>query len=95
MGDFTTTAVGTLFNTATSVGPGSRIFGAGFARTYLPPFTRGGSAGLGTMDPEEIIGFAERMMARRGVEMTAADKNILCAVHAQLADLRKLPARNH
>ena len=95
MGDYSTTAVGTMFNTASSVGPGSKIFGAGFARTYLPPFTRGGSAGLSTMEVEEVITFAERMMARRGMEMPEPDKNILRALHAQFTDLRKLPARKH
>ena len=95
MGDYTTTAIGTMFNTATSVGPGCRIFGAGFPRTFIPPFSRGGSAGLETIDPGIIIQFAERMMKRQGIEMPDADKNILFAVHDRLAELRKLPARNH
>lgn len=94
MGDYTTTAIGTLFNTATSVGTGSRIFGAGFPRTFIPPFSRGGSAGLEVLEPDVIIQFAERMMARRGVVMSETDKNILHTVHARLPELRKFTPRN-
>ena len=95
MGDYTTTAIGTLFNTATSVGTGSRIFGAGFPRTFIPPFSRGGSAGLDVLDPDTIIQFAERMMLRRGITMSETDKNILRAVYARLPELRNLAPRNH
>ncbi|MFM8346666.1 MAG: putative sugar nucleotidyl transferase [Bacteroidota bacterium] len=95
MGDNTTTAIGTLFNTATSVGTGSRIFGAGFPRTFIPPFSRGGSSGFDVLDPKTIIQFAEQMMSRRGVNMTDTDKNILLALHARLPELRKLSPRNN
>ncbi len=46
MGDHSKAGINTMFNTATVVGVGSSIYGAGFPRIYLPSFSEGVAAGL-------------------------------------------------
>jgi len=72
MGDHGKTAIGTLFNTGTSVGFGSNVFAAGFPPRYLANLTWG-TAG-GGHEVEKAIATARVVLGRRGCALTEADE---------------------
>ncbi|MBM3176431.1 MAG: glucose-1-phosphate thymidylyltransferase [Bacteroidetes bacterium] len=88
MGDHCRTAIQTTFNSATSVGIGSNIFGAGFPRTFIPSFTYGGPAGFKTYELDEFFASANAMMARRSMKLTDADQKIFYEVFELTSQLR-------
>ena len=77
MGDHTKAGINTMFNTATVAGVGCNIHGAGFPRTYIPSFSIGGAAGFSDLPLSKFFDTARRVMARRHVELTQADIDIL------------------
>ena len=77
MGDHSKAGINTMFNTATVVGVGVNIHGAGFPRVFLPSYSKGSPAGGFTeMSLKEFFTVAERVMARRGKTLTDADRKI-------------------
>ena len=85
MGDHSKAGINTMFNTATVVGVGCNIHGAGFPRNFVASFLEGGTAGFSDVPMEKFFDIAERVMARRGIELTQADRNILLAIR-EIAD---------
>lgn len=77
MGDHSKAGINTMFNTATVVGVGCNIFGAGFPRTFIPSFSMGGAQGFSKIRLEALLATARTVMARRHVELTEADVAIL------------------
>jgi UDP-N-acetylglucosamine diphosphorylase/glucosamine-1-phosphate N-acetyltransferase len=74
MGDHSKAAVNTSFNTGTVVGVCSNVFGAGFPRQFIPSFMWGSTQ----VHPlEKAINTAEKVMARRNIEMDEKEKRIL------------------
>ena len=78
MGDHSKTAINTMFNTGTTVGFSSNIFGAGFPEKYIPSFSWGGVPGAKkiTYDVEKSIEVAKKMMARRNKQMGNAEEKL-------------------
>lgn len=76
MGDHSKAGINTMFNTATVVGVGCNIFGAGFPRTFIPSFSEGGASGFKEMGLTRFFNIAERVMARRHKELTDVDRNL-------------------
>ncbi len=89
MGDHSKCAIHTSFNTATMVGVGANIFGSGFPRTFIPSFSRGGSQGYAENRLDKVILTAKKVMARRAVEFTIRDEEILKNVFHLSAEFRK------
>jgi UDP-N-acetylglucosamine diphosphorylase/glucosamine-1-phosphate N-acetyltransferase len=84
MGDHSKAGINTMFNTATVVGVGCNVYGAGFPRTFIPSFSEGGAAGFSTVPLKKFFDIAERVMARRGRQLTDADRAIFETLyHAQ------------
>ena len=78
MGDHSKSAIGTTFNTGTVVGVCSNIFGSGFPPKYIPSFTWGGvQKPFTTYEVEKAIGVAKTVMARRKVELTEAESDLI------------------
>ncbi len=77
MGDHSKAGINTMFNTATVVGVGCNIYGAGFPRTYIPSFSEGGAQGFTEVGLKRFFETAERVMARRHKELTEADRAII------------------
>ena len=77
MGDHSKLGINTMINTATVVGVGVNIHGCGYPRTYVPSF-REGSAGSGfsQVPLKKFIEIAERVMARRNVELKEGEIKI-------------------
>ncbi|MDE7160426.1 MAG: glucose-1-phosphate thymidylyltransferase [Muribaculaceae bacterium] len=82
MGDHSKAGVNCMFNTATVVGVGVNVHGAGFPRVFIPSFLEGSAAGGFTAVPmKKFIDIAERVMARRGKTVTETDRHIFDMVH--------------
>ena len=80
--------INTMFNTATVVGVGVNIHGAGFPRNFVASFSEGGTAGFTDVQLTKFYAIAEKMMARRGRTLTDADKTIFEAIYNQAEQLK-------
>ena len=81
MGDHSKAGINTMFNTATVVGVGCNIHGAGFPRTYIPSFSIGGAAGIDEIPLQKFFDTATRVMSRRGKSLTDADRALYTYLH--------------
>jgi len=77
MGDHSKCGINTMFNTGTIVGVGTNIFGAGFPPTHIPSFTWCGADNIETYKLNKMLDTAETVYARRGIELSMDEKNIL------------------
>lgn len=82
MGDHSKAGVNSIFNTATVIGVGVNIHGTGFPRNFVPSFSEGSSAGFTDVSLVKFFAIAERVMARRHVELTEVDKQIFHNIFA-------------
>jgi UDP-N-acetylglucosamine diphosphorylase/glucosamine-1-phosphate N-acetyltransferase len=88
MGDHSKTGINTMLNTGTVVGVNANIFGEGFPATHIPSFSWGGADKLEKYQINKAFEVAERVMDRRGITLTDADKEILTEVLKRTASLR-------
>ncbi len=88
MGDHSKSAINTMFNTGTTVGISSNIFGAGFPRNIIPSFSWGGSAKTITYRLDKALATMERVMARREKSLTDVDKAMITHIFDQTAHMR-------
>jgi UDP-N-acetylglucosamine diphosphorylase/glucosamine-1-phosphate N-acetyltransferase len=90
MGDHSKSAIGTTFNTGTVVGVCCNIFGSGFPPKYIPSFTWGGLQKPFTVyDVEKAIGVARVAMARRNIELTDVESDLIREVYHATAEERR------
>ena len=77
MGDHSKAGINCMFNTATVVGVGCNIHGAGFPRVFIPSFSEGSpTSGLSDVSLKKFFDIADRCMARRQLQITDADRRI-------------------
>lgn len=77
MGDHVKTGIGTLLNTGMNIGFGTNIFGGGMVKEkFLPSFYWGGAEGFSEYDLEKMINTAQKVMRRRGVRLSLAEKRL-------------------
>lgn len=81
MGDHSKAGINTMFNTATVAGVGVNIHGTGFPRNFLASFSEGSAAGLTDVPLSKFMNIARRVMARRGIELTAADERMYTTLY--------------
>jgi UDP-N-acetylglucosamine diphosphorylase/glucosamine-1-phosphate N-acetyltransferase len=89
MGDHSKCGINTMFNTGTVVGVAANIFGSGFPPTHIPSFAWGGADSMEIYQLEKMFETAERVYQRRGLELTAEEKNILTHVFDVTKSFRK------
>ncbi|MDE5632492.1 MAG: glucose-1-phosphate thymidylyltransferase, partial [Muribaculaceae bacterium] len=77
MGDHSKAGINTMFNTATVLGVGVNVHGAGFPRNFVESFSEGSTAGFTRVPEKKFFDIAERMMARRGKALTPAERRML------------------
>ncbi|MBN3584510.1 GlmU family protein [Algoriphagus aestuarii] len=77
MGDHSKCGINTMFNTGTVAGVGASIFGEGYPKNFIPSFSWGGKSGISTYQFEKFQETAMAVMARRKVEWTKKDEEIL------------------
>ena len=62
---------------ATTLGVGVNIHGSGFPRPFLASFLEGSTAGFTEVPMAKFFDTARRVMARRGIDLTQTDIDIL------------------
>jgi len=77
MGDHSKTGINTMLNTGTVVGVNANIFGGGFPPTHIPSFAWGGSDTTQKYKFSKAMEVAQRVMERRNIPLSAADRKIL------------------
>lgn len=77
MGDHSKCGINTMFNTGTVVGVAANIFGGDFPPKYIPSFAWGGAAGFTKYELAKAIETAQRVKARRGLELSKEEVSIL------------------
>lgn len=77
MGDHSKTSINTMLNTGTVVGVNANIFGGGFPATHVPSFSWGVGNTFDKYELQKAFEVAERVMRRREITFTDADKKIL------------------
>ncbi len=88
MGDHSKCGINTMFNTGTVVGVFCNIFGAGYPRNFIPSFSWGGKQGFSTYQLVKTSKVAKKVMARRNIEFSKADENILKIVADATSEYR-------
>lgn len=82
MGDHCKTGVNCMLNTATVLGVGVNVYGAGFPRNFVASFMEGGNtSGFKDVKMRPFLATAKRVMARRGIELTPDDCDMLEAIY--------------
>lgn len=76
LGDHVKTAIGTMLNTGTVVGPGANVFGGEMPPKHVPPF----SWGDGKYDRDKFLDTAAHVMARRDVELSDDQRAVLARI---------------
>lgn len=77
MGDHSKTGINTMLNTGTVVGVNANIFGGGFPPAHIPSFSWGGNGKMERYEYGKATEVAQRVMERRNVPLTDADKRLL------------------
>ncbi|PCI94755.1 MAG: glucose-1-phosphate thymidylyltransferase [Flavobacteriales bacterium] len=88
MGDHTKCGINTMFNTGTVIGVSANVFGSGFPSKFIPSYSWGGVNGFDEYKLDKMFDVAEKVMERRGVELTNEDKTILTAIFDETAKYR-------
>ena len=82
MGDHSKIGVNCMINTATVIGVGVNLHGAGFPRTYLSNFCEGSPvAGFSTVPLKKFLETARRVMSRRDLDLTEKDQDVLTHIY--------------
>jgi len=89
MGDHSKCAINTMFNTGTVVGIAATVFGAGFAKNFVPSFSWGGVQNSSTFKLEKAIETAKIVMKRKDQSLDDLDIAILEVVFEQSDKWRK------
>lgn len=75
MGDHSKCGINTMFNTGTVIGTCCNLYGGDFPPRYVPPFSWGSPAdGFTEYRLDKALEVAERVMGRRDVQFTDADR---------------------
>jgi len=77
MGDHSKCGIDVMFNTGTVVGVSANIYGSGYPRNYIPSYSWGGASNYKTFRIEEALDVANKVMERRGMELSQEDKLIM------------------
>jgi len=89
MGDHSKCGINTMFNTGTVVGVNANVFGGDFPSKFIPSYSWGDAKGFTTYDLTKSFDVAEKVMERRGVELSTQDKAILTAIYEITVKYRK------
>ena len=89
MGDHSKIGVNCMLNTATVMGVGVNLHGAGFPRVFIPSFSEGSPvAGFADVPLTQFFKIARRVMGRRGLELTDIDEEIYGRVYRIASELK-------
>ncbi len=94
LGDHSKCGINTMFNTGTVGGISCNIFGSGYPRNFIPSFSWGGPAGFKTYLPDKAFETAERVMQRRGKQLSADERVAMLRVFEDTAEFRSWEKRS-
>ncbi|MGD9493586.1 MAG: GlmU family protein [Bacteroidales bacterium] len=77
MGDHSKCSINTMFNTGTVTGVSCNLYGDGFHRNFIPSFSWGSTAKLTDFQFEKAMLVVERVMARRGLQLSDSERDML------------------
>ena len=77
IGDHVKTGIGTMLNTGTVLGAGSSVFGGLMPPSLVPPFSWGAGADLTEYRLDKFLEVTDRVLARRGLELTEGMRALL------------------
>jgi len=86
MADHAKAGINTMFNTGTVCGIFTNVFGAGFPHRRIPSFGWGGAEGFKNYRLADALDVAEKVMSRRGIELTEEWKKVYTELHQRLTD---------
>lgn len=95
MGDYSKSAINTVFNTGTVVGFSSNVFTVGFPPKFIPSFSWCGPDGITEYRCDKALEVAQRVMARRTVTMGPAEAARFARVFEETKRERKGEAFAH
>jgi len=78
-----------MLNTGTLVGVGSNIFGANFPPKFVPSFSWGSGSDFEEHNFEKFCSTASRVMARREIQFSTTQKELLNAVFLETKKFRQ------
>lgn len=81
MGDHSKAGINCMFNTATVIGVGVNVHGAGFPRNFVASFSEGSVSGYSDISVNKFFDTAKRMMTRRGIELSDDDREIFESIY--------------
>jgi len=90
MGDHTKTGISSMFNSGTTAGVCSNIFGVSYQRNFIPSFVWGGTSGFRKHKLNEAMDTAKAVYARRGISFDSIEENIFTTVFELTSDNRLL-----
>jgi len=76
VGDHTKTGISTMFNSGTTAGVCSNVFGVSYQRNFIQSFVWGGTSGFRKHRLEEAIETAKAVYARRNLPFDSIEENI-------------------
>lgn len=86
MGDHSKAGINTMFNTASVVGVGVNLHGAGFPRTFIPSFSTGSpEGGFDNVHIDKFMETVGKVMARRGMSLNDVDRRIFETIYRSAA----------
>lgn len=89
MGDHSKAGINCMFNTATVIGVGVNIYGAGFPRAFIPSFSEGSpTGGFSDVSLKKFFDIAARAMLRRDVILDDMDMHIFEYIHDVASELK-------
>jgi UDP-N-acetylglucosamine diphosphorylase/glucosamine-1-phosphate N-acetyltransferase len=88
MGDHTKTGISSMFNSGTTAGVCSNIFGVSYQRNFIPSFVWGGTSGFRKHKLEEAMETARAVYKRRELEFGHIEENIFKTVFELTSDNR-------
>lgn len=83
-GDHVKTGINTMFNTATVVGVGANVYGAGYPTHFIKSFMWGGPEGMKLGSLERTLETARVVIGRRGQELTSIEEDLLRKHYAEI-----------
>jgi UDP-N-acetylglucosamine diphosphorylase/glucosamine-1-phosphate N-acetyltransferase len=90
MGDHCKTGIGSMFNSGTTTGVCSNIFGANYQRNFIPSFSWGGTTGFRQHKLSEAKATAKAVYARRSLPFGQVEEAIFDAVFELTGENRQL-----
>ncbi len=90
MGDHSKAGINCMFNTATVVGVGVNVYGAGYPRVFIPSFSQGSpEGGFTDVSLAKFEKVAEIVMGRRNLSLNDDDRRILEHIYEVAGTLKR------